>query len=115
VIHPIFSPTDQNLHSRVRVAILGAGVDSTHPDIRKAAENKSIAECKGFPEHFDPLHDPQNHGTYGISIALRTMPTVSLYIARVVDDDGNLFEENGYHETARVRSLILKALICTGN
>ena len=77
----------------------------SHPEIRKALEEQKIVESKGFPESLEPLRDAHGYGTYCVSVTLRTMPWVSLYIARVVNDEGDLIEDDDYLATAQVRFL----------
>jgi hypothetical protein len=81
---------------------VGAGIDSSHPEIRKAFEDQKIVECQGFPETQKPLCDSQGYGTFCVSVTLRTMPWVSLYVARVVNDEGDLVEDDDYLATAQV-------------
>jgi hypothetical protein len=99
-VHESGYPADQVHEPLVKVAIIGAGVDASHPEIKAALEDKKITECKGFPKTLDPLSDGQGHGTHGVSVLLRTCPVVSVYVARVVDDNGSLAEMT---EVAQVR------------
>lgn len=46
--------------------------------------------------------DEQGHGTYSVSVILRTMPWVSLYVARIVDQNGHLVEDEKYLATVQV-------------
>lgn len=103
---PVFSTSQ--CHQRIRIAIVGEGIDPSHPEIRKALEEQMIIECQGFPETLEPLHDSQGYGTYCVSITLRTIPWVSVYIARVVNDEGYLVEDDDYLATARVTILLIK-------
>jgi subtilisin family serine protease len=91
-IHESLYPANQVHESLVKVAIIGAGVDASHPEIKAALKDKKITEYKGFPKSLDPLCDEQGHGTHGVSVLLRTSPVVSVYGARVVDDNGSLAE-----------------------
>ena len=89
---------------RVRVAVIGAGVDYTHPEIHQALEDGRIVDCKGFPERLDPSQDFEGVGTYCVSVIMRTMPWVSIFLARVVDEDGRLVKENRYAGAVQVKT-----------
>lgn len=77
----------------MRVALLDSGVDASHPDIRKALNDKRIRDARGFPASLDPRGDRNGHGTHGASVFMRTAPHAVLYIARISDDDGNIRDE----------------------
>lgn len=88
------------------MAIIGAGVDSSHPEISEALTDKKVIECKGFPESLDPSQDEYGHGTHAVSVILRTMPWVSIYVARVIDENGHLVEDDKYHGTVQVSFIL---------
>jgi hypothetical protein len=90
---------------RVRVAVVGAGIDYTHPEIHEALEDGRIVDCHGFPERLDPTQDFEGMGTYCVSVILRTMPWVSIYLARVVDAGGRLVKEGKYSAIVQVRQI----------
>lgn len=99
MVHPTVGA---NCKRRVRIAILDTGIDQTHPVMKTALGDGRIAGYKGFPEGLDPLVDRHGHGTHGASVLMRTAPYAAIYIARVVDDDGNLSKNDEYCETAKV-------------
>ena len=86
----------------VSVAILDSGVDATHPDIALALETKQITAFKGFPESLNPLQDQHGHGTHGASVLMKTAPNAILYVARMVDDQGEISEKDDYLNTVDV-------------
>lgn len=88
---------------QIRVAILDTGVNDRHGTIAHALDKKVIQRCHGFPNSLNPRADGDGHGTYVADLLLRTAPDVSLFIARVADDDGQLSEEDDYQEVANVR------------
>jgi subtilisin family serine protease len=100
VVEPLFSCGRTDV--RVRVAVIGAGIDCTHPEIQSALEEERIVDCRGFPETLDPAEDYEGMGTYCASVIMRTMPWVSVYLARVVDEDGRLVKENKYEGVTQV-------------
>jgi subtilisin family serine protease len=83
---------------RVRIAILDTGVDTAHPTIQAARDEKRIVAY--FPSTdqtpdsnsnpSDSFQDCHGHGTHGTSVLLRTAPNAAIYIAKVTDEDGKL-------------------------
>src|SRR5271169_158598 len=102
IVHPEVNRNRKDNQKPVRVAILDSGVDATHPDIALALETKQIAAYKGFPESLDPLQDQHGHGTHGASVLMKTAPNVTLYVARMVDDEGEISEKNDCLNTVNV-------------
>ena len=102
VVHPEVDRNRKDNQKPVRVAILDSGVDATHPDIAPALETKQIAAYKGFPGYLDPLQDQHGRGTHGVSVLMKTAPNAILYVARMVDDKGEISEENDYLNTVDV-------------
>ena len=82
-------------------------MDLWHPEIEEARNEKKIVECKGFPESLNPSHDEQGYGTHCVSVVLRTMPWVSIYVARVADDNGHLIEDERYTGVVQVSSFTI--------
>jgi subtilisin family serine protease len=90
----------------VRIAHLDTGVDSRHEEIQTAIANGKIKQYRGFPNSLEPLEDRNGHGTHGASILLRTAPNAQIYIARVVNDRGQIPEVN-YPDVEQVFSIEL--------
>jgi subtilisin family serine protease len=104
----------------VKVAILDTGVNFHHCQIKTAIEMGVIdaKRCKGFPEcsRYDPKADNNGHGTQVASVLLQTSPYIALYVARVVDDAGEMASDHDYQEIANVRIYTFKDFAnCTGN
>jgi hypothetical protein len=110
VVEPLFRGGRADV--RVRVAVIGAGIDCSHPEIELALEEGRIADCRGFPESLDPAEDFEGMGTYCVSVVMRTMPWVSIYVARVVDEDGRLVKENRYEAFTQVNPLLYNSDSC---
>ena len=104
MVHPVIDESRKDNQKRVRIAVLDTGVDATHPEIRAALNEKKIVAFKGFPDSLDPLCDQHGHGTHGTSVLLKTAPTARIYVGRMADDSGNLNDENGYSDAAKVKS-----------
>jgi hypothetical protein len=80
------------LHDRgpVRVAILGFGVDVTHPDLRKALAEHRIGGCRSFPNSLSSSPDNDGSGTHAASVLLKMAPTAILFMAQVGDDESTV-------------------------
>ena len=111
VVHPVIDENRKDGQKRVRIAILDTGVDMAHPQIRAARDaNRIGAFFPDFPDqtsHSDftstyPFRDLHGHGTHGASVLLRTAPNATIYIANVVDGDGEL----NYDNIVKVHSFI---------
>jgi len=100
VVHRVICENRKDDKRPVKIAILDSGVDGSHPEMRNALSNKTIVEYKGFPGYLDPLCDRHGHGTHGTSVLLRIAPIAASYIVRVVNDDGEIVDNN---EVAKVR------------
>lgn len=76
--------------SRVKVAILDTGIKEQDEEIQAAIQSGAIRleNCKGFPdtEEFDPVRDPDGHGTHGACVLLKTAPNIELFVARVFNN-----------------------------
>jgi hypothetical protein len=77
-------------------------VDATHPDIRQTLRDNHIKSARAFPKALDPLKDLHGRGTHAVSVLMRVAPTAALFVARVIDDEGELCAENDYVATAEV-------------
>ena len=86
----------------VRVAILDTGVDVAHSAIQRAFVESRILGCRGFPPSLDSQRDGHGHGTYVATVFFRTAPNAVIFIARVIDDEGNLNSEDDFHAAVQV-------------
>lgn len=111
MVHPILNRDRKDRQKPVRVAILDTGVDSRHPQIQKALDDKIIREARGFPVSFKPLRDGHGHGTHAASVLMRTAPHAVLYIARIADNEGNIATENNYEAMVNVIHLFLRPIV----
>ena len=101
IVLPVIDRTRTENQRRVRVLLLGSGVDSTHPDIQLALEQKKIVKSRGFPDSLDPLEDQVGHGTHGAGVLLRTAPNAAIYVARIIDHAGGM-DSISHHQTIGV-------------
>ena len=101
---------EQHPSERVKVAIIDTGVNIRHPEISNAFYTGAITDdcCQGFPGRLDPKADYDGHGTHVASVLLRTANNVSLYIARVADDQGIIVGGPDYEEVVSVRTYTLQ-------
>lgn len=99
-----------NSFEPIKVAIIDTGVNIRHPKISNAFNMGAITDdcCQSFPGRLDPKADFDGHGTHVASVLLRTAPNVSLYIARVADDEGIIVGGPDYEGVAHVRTHILQ-------
>lgn len=102
VVYPVINKNRKERQRPVRVALLDTGVDSRHPDFRKALQLKKISEFQGFPGSLDPLSDQNGHGTHGASVFMHTAPNAVLYIARIADDKGIIAADDSYAAVVEV-------------
>ena len=100
----------------MKVAILDTGVDRSDRIIQNAIRNGLINEndCRGFPASLKPLEDAYGHGTHCASVILRTAPLITLYVARIADDFGNIPADNSYSMLVEVFRFVSKkiSLLC---
>jgi hypothetical protein len=84
-----------------------------HPEFKEHMKNGTISKnrCKGFPKTLDPCDDKNGHGTHAASVLLQTAPDIDLYIARVVDDTGNIIKENDYEGVINVRVVLSQSKV----
>ena len=111
VVHPVIQENRKTNQKRVRVAVLDTGVDATHPEIELALSEKRIALHRGFPESLDALNDRHGHGTHGATVLMKTAPDAVIYIARMVDDEGKISDDDQYLEVAKVTSVFVESNI----
>ena len=82
------------------MAILDTGIDETDEGIQKAFMTGAItqANCRGFPDddEFHPLRDKVGHGTHSACLLIKTAPDAVLYIARMVDNSGQVHPIDNY-------------------
>lgn len=85
------------VNDKIRIAILDTGVDLGHPYFDKPIRNGStqtrretINECKSFLPGKRGDEDANGHGTHAASLLVRLAPNAKVYVARVVDDDGEI-------------------------
>ncbi len=87
----------QTMGKGVKVAILDTGIDINHPDLKDA-----VASAKDFTNSHTGYLDVAGHGTWcagyigarANDIGIRgLMPECSLYIGKVLDDDGSGTED----------------------
>jgi hypothetical protein len=81
----------------------------------KARKKLTIVEGKGFPDTLDPFDNNHGDGTHALSVVLKTNPMVSVFIARVIDNVGNIIEDDDYLYTAKVGFFPSKGLIVVGH
>jgi subtilisin family serine protease len=105
IIHPQINRDRKDRQKPVRVAILDTGINLGHPEFQRAAQLKKFKEARGFPNSLDPYSDRNGHGTHGASVLMRTSPHAVLYIARIADDNGNIFAEDNYAAVVEVYSV----------
>ena len=82
-------------------------MNAQHPIIAHSLDRKVIRVCHGFPDCLDPKADWNGHGTYVISVLLKTASEIDLFVARVVGDEGQFIEADDYQEVANVRRFSL--------
>jgi subtilisin family serine protease len=105
LVHPIIDRNRKDRQKPVWVAILDTGVDTRHPELKKAAQAHRIGGYRGFPDSLDSLADRNGHRTHGASVFMCTVPRASIYLGRVAGDDGNITADNGYAVVVKVLSL----------
>ena len=85
----------------IKIAVIDTGVDRTHENIAghilssdfpnevtaTSQITQQITKWRGFPETLDPLEDCDGRGTAITSIILRASPAVTLYIARIFNEE----------------------------
>jgi hypothetical protein len=59
-----------------------------------------VKECKSFLNNKKGDEDANGHGTHAASLLLRLAPNAILYVARVIDDDGEI---SNFKAVAQVR------------
>jgi subtilisin family serine protease len=85
------------VNDKIRIAILDTGIDLGHPyfdeKIRKGgtqSRREIVTECKSFLPGKRGDEDEHGHGTHAASLILRLAPNSKVYVARVIDDDGEI-------------------------
>ncbi|KAJ5389012.1 subtilisin-like protein [Penicillium cataractarum] len=99
------------VNDKIRIAILDTGVDLGHPyfdeKIRTGStqsRRESINECKSFLPGKKGDEDAHGHGTHAASLLLRLAPNAKVYVARVVDDDGEISNPDAVAEAINYAS-----------
>lgn len=62
--------------------------------LHRKTKVKQLAALQGFPDRLNPGRDRHGHGTHCASVLMKTAPNAAFYIARVVDDNGDLYQED---------------------
>lgn len=85
------------VNDKIRIAILDTGIDLGHPyfdeKYRKGStksRREIVDECKSFLPGKNGDEDAHGHGTHAASLLLRLAPNAKVYVARVIDDDGEI-------------------------
>lgn len=86
---------------RVKIAILGTGIDRTHGELR-AQWNKRIKWAKSWINGEASGRDSCGHGTYGASLLMKVAPEADIYVARVVKENDSSLDPD---DVAQVCSL----------
>ena len=100
------------VNDKIRIAILDTGIDLGHPyfdeKIRTGStqtRRESINECKSFLLGKRGDEDAHGHGTHAASLLLRLAPNAKVYVARVVDDDGEISHPDAVAEVCMLLSV----------
>lgn len=93
----------------IKVAILGTGVDISHPDLRRAFSEKRI---KGDRIPPDAVLDDDGHGTQLARVVLTTDPNAVLFVARVARNKEMLNSDEVLDTLLRVR---FKIILCNAD
>jgi len=99
-VHP--SSHEEQLECVVQVGILDNGVGLTHPGPHQTPINNPISYAPTVPEAIKRLRHLHSHGTHAASVLMEVSPIASLFVARVVDEEGKSCGENDYVATAEV-------------
>jgi hypothetical protein len=96
----------------VKVAILGTGVDVSHPDLRRAFTEKRIKCDRTLINSLDAFVDDDGHGTQLARVVLTTAPGAVLFVSRIARSKEMLNNDEVLDKLMRVR---FKIILCNAN
>ncbi|KAL2070249.1 hypothetical protein VTL71DRAFT_13275 [Oculimacula yallundae] len=89
----------QDSDKRVKIAVIGSGLDSTHPQVTKLVTSAKEWKNPRFSYHsmisgVSAEEDDWGHGTHSIALLARIAPNAEILVVRVVPKDGIVDSEH---------------------